>query len=49
MKPKSSGPEQDYLLRPRLTVMIDMRHELVKLRVVVSREWWKLIGGVISG
>lgn len=31
MKPKSHGPEQDDLLRPRLTDMIDMRHELVKL------------------
>jgi IS5 family transposase len=30
MKPKSRGPEQDDLLRPRLTDMIDMRHELVK-------------------
>ena len=29
VKPKSRGPEQDDLLRPRLTDMIDMRHELV--------------------
>ncbi|ARE41954.1 hypothetical protein RGUI_3813 [Rhodovulum sp. P5] len=26
MKPKSRAPEQDDLLRPRLTAMIDMRH-----------------------
>lgn len=31
MKPKSRAPEQDDLLRPRLTDMIDLRHELVKL------------------
>jgi len=29
MKPRSRAPEQDDLLRPRLTDMIDMRHELV--------------------
>lgn len=31
MKPKSRAPEQDDLLRPRLTDMIDLRHEMVKL------------------
>ena len=30
MKPKSCAPEQDDLLRPRLTDMIDVCHELVK-------------------
>ena len=36
MKPKSRGPEQDDLLRPRLTDMIDMRHELVKLAGLID-------------
>ena len=36
MKPKSRGPEQDDLLRPRLTDMIDMRHELVKLSALIE-------------
>lgn len=36
MKPKSRGPEQDELLRPRLTDMIDMRHELVKLEALID-------------
>ena len=36
MKPKSRGPEQDDLLRPRLTDMIDMRHELVKLAALID-------------
>lgn len=31
MKPKSSGSQQDDLVRPRLTDKMDMRHELVKL------------------
>ena len=34
MKPKSRTPEQDDLLRPRLTDMIDMRHELVRLEAL---------------
>ena len=36
MKPKSRGPKQDDLLRPRLTDMIDMRHELVKLAALID-------------
>ena len=44
MKPKSRAPEQDDLLRPRLTDMIDMRHELVRLEGLIDwdffeREW----------
>jgi len=38
MKPKSRGPEQDDLLRPRLTEMIDMHHELVKLAALIDWE-----------
>lgn len=36
MKPKSRGPEQDDLLHPRLTDVIDMRHELVKLAALID-------------
>jgi IS5 family transposase len=36
MKPRSRGPEQDDLLRPRLGDMIDMRHELVKLASLID-------------
>jgi transposase, IS5 family len=44
MKAKSRVPEQDDLLRPRLTDMIDIRHELVKLAALIDwecfeREW----------
>ena len=44
MKPKSRAPEQDDLLRPRLTDMIDMRHELVRLEALIDwaffeQEW----------
>jgi IS5 family transposase len=44
MKPKSRAPEQDDLLRPRLTAMIDTRHELVRLEALIDwaffeREW----------
>ncbi len=44
MKPHPRQKEQDDLLRPRLTDMIDMRHELAKLttlidRGVFEREW----------
>lgn len=44
MKPRMSPTEQDDLLRARLTEMIDMRHELVKLSVLIDwdifeREW----------
>lgn len=38
MKPKSRGPEQDDLLRPRLSDMIAMRHELVKLAGLIDWE-----------
>ena len=38
MKPKSRGPEQGDLLRPRLTDMIDMRRELVKLAGLIDWE-----------
>ena len=44
MKPKSRAPGQDDLLRARLTDMIDMRHELVRLEALIDwaffeREW----------
>ena len=44
MKPHPRQDEQDDLLRPRLTDMIDMRHELVKLAALIdweffAREW----------
>ena len=35
------GPEQDDLLRPRLTDMIDMRHELVKLSALIDWEFFE--------
>jgi transposase, IS5 family len=41
MKPKSRVPEQDDLLRPRLTDMIDMRHELVKLAALIDWEFFE--------
>lgn len=44
MKPHPRQEEQDDLLRPRLTEMIDMRHELAKLAALIDwdffeREW----------
>jgi len=44
MKPRKPPIEQDDLLRARLVEMIDMRHELVKLAVLIDwevfeREW----------
>lgn len=44
MKHRPRPPEQDDLLRPRLVDMIDPRHELVKLAVLLDweafeREW----------
>jgi len=44
MKPHPRQDEQDDLLRPRLTDMIDMRHELAKLAALIDwdffeREW----------
>ena len=41
MKPKSRSPEQDDLLRPRLTDMIDMRHELVRLEALIDWEFFE--------
>jgi IS5 family transposase len=41
MKPNSRGPEQDYLLRPCLTDMIDMRHEPVKLASLIDWEFFE--------
>jgi IS5 family transposase len=41
MKPKSRAPEQDDLLRPRLTDMIDMRHELVRLEALIDWEFFE--------
>jgi hypothetical protein len=41
MKPKSRAPEQDDLLRPRLTDMIDLRHELVKLTALIDWEFFE--------
>ena len=44
MKSKTRAPEQDDLLRPRLSDMIDMRHELMRLEALIDwdffeREW----------
>ena len=44
MKHRTRPPEQDDLLRPRLTLMINLRHELVKLTALIDwelfeREW----------
>ncbi|MDB2408061.1 IS5/IS1182 family transposase, partial [Jannaschia sp.] len=36
MKAKPRGPEQDDLLRPRLTDLIYMRHELVRLEALID-------------
>ena len=41
MKPKSREPEQDDLLRPRLTDMIDMRHALVRLEALIDWEFFE--------
>jgi hypothetical protein len=41
MKPKPRGPEQDGLLRSRLTDMIDMRHEPVKLAALIDWEFFE--------
>ena len=41
MKPKSRAPQQDDLLRPRLTDMIDMRHELVRLEALIDWEFFE--------
>ncbi len=41
MKPKKRAPEQDDLLRPRLVDIIDMRHEFVKLAMLIDWEFFK--------
>jgi transposase, IS5 family len=46
MKPKSRRLEQDDLLRLRLTDMIDMRHELVKLAGLID---WEFFGAEWAG
>ncbi|SNT15442.1 IS5 family transposase [Antarctobacter heliothermus] len=41
MKPHSRIEEQDDLLRPRLTDMIDLRHELAKLEKLIDWEFFE--------
>jgi transposase, IS5 family len=41
MKARPRRPEQDDLLRPRLTDLIDMRHELVKLAALIDWEFFE--------
>ncbi len=41
MKHRSSMPEQDDLLRPRLVDMIDGRHELVRLAALIDWPWFE--------
>ena len=41
MKPHPRAEEQDDLLRPRLTDMIDMRHELAKLAALIDWEFFE--------
>lgn len=41
MKPHPRQEEQDDLLRPRLTDMIDMRHELAKLSALIGWEFFE--------
>ena len=41
MKARPRGPEQDDLLRPRLTDLIDIRHELVKLAALIDWEFFE--------
>jgi len=36
VKARPRGPEQDDLLRPRRTDMIDMRHGLVQLAILID-------------
>jgi IS5 family transposase len=36
MRPRSRGTEQDDLLRPRLTDLIDMRHALIRLEALID-------------
>jgi len=41
MKPHPRADEQDDLLRPRLTDMIDLRHELAKLAALIDWEFFE--------
>ncbi|WP_240769141.1 transposase, partial [Paracoccus liaowanqingii] len=41
MKPRPRAEEQDDLLRPRLTEMIDLRHELAKLAALIDWEFFE--------
>lgn len=41
MKPRFREPQQDDLFRPRLTDMIDMRHELVELEALIDWEFFE--------
>lgn len=41
MKPRPRAEEQDDLLRPRLTDMIDLRHELAKLAALIDWEFFE--------
>ncbi|QDA37036.1 IS5 family transposase (plasmid) [Paracoccus liaowanqingii] len=41
MKPRPRTEEQDDLLRPRLTEMIDLRHELAKLAALIDWEFFE--------
>ena len=41
MKPHPRIEEQDDLLRPRLTDMIDLRHELAKLEKLIDWEFFE--------
>jgi len=45
MKPKTRAPEQDDLLRPRLSDMIDMRHELVRLEGLIDWDFFEQLEG----
>ena len=38
MKARPRGPEQDDLLRPRLTDLIDMRHALLQPAALIDRK-----------
>ena len=41
MKPKPRAPDQDDLLRPRLTDLIDMRHGLVRLEALIDWDFFE--------
>jgi len=46
MKPKFRDLKQVYLLRPRVTDMIDMRYELVNLAALID---WEAFGIELAG